>query len=261
MNITPPLPEAILLDLDDTILRFSAGQPDAWRIALETHCPDGTKVDAMLSSISEVTSEFWGNEQRAFWGRQNMFEARRIVAARALEAYGFARDRAHEIGDTMTRLKEEFVRPFDGAVSTLQALRHRGHRLGLLTNGSSEFQRRKLRRFELEQHFELILVEGEQGFGKPSAEFFNKALEFFKINAAQTVMIGDNLEADIQGAQSVGIPGIWHDCYQQGMVDDHGVRPARIIAALPELLRPQAGVAGTQQEAGSQLSGHRTLCG
>lgn len=230
------LPELVLLDLDDTILRFTAGQPDFWRLAIEQHCGARDDAESLLASIAKVTQEFWADEGRAYWGRQNLLRARRIVAERGLAPYGIPPGLAHAVGDTMTRVKEDSVRPFDGALSALAVLLDRGHRLGLLTNGSSEFQRRKLRRFELESCFELILIEGELGYGKPDPRVFRGALEFFGLPAAEAVMVGDNLVADILGAQTVGVAGVWHDCHQRGVPQRCQVRPSRVIRSIDELV-------------------------
>ena len=230
------LPEVVLFDLDDTILRFTAGQPDAWRLALDSCLTDKGALEEMLRSIATSADEFWSDSQRAHWGRQNMFEARRIVAERALALFGVPGALARTIGDTMTRTKEDLVRPFEGALETLDVLLHRGHRLGLLTNGSREFQRRKLQRYDLERRFELILVEGELGYGKPDARVFEKALAFFDLRPQETTMVGDRLSSDVFAAQAVGIPGVWHDCYGQGVPPDAPMAPARVIRRIAELV-------------------------
>ena len=236
MSARRTFPEVLLFDLDDTILRFTAGQPDAWRLALGQHIPDANVPEQMLGAIARVAEEFWSDPERAYWGRLNMFEARRIVAERALTPYGVPASLARLVGETMTRTKEDLVCPFEGAIETLDALIHHGHRLGLLTNGSSEFQRRKLERYDLERRFELILVEGELGYGKPDPRVFRRALEFFGVLPEATTMIGDRLGSDVFAAQTLGIPGIWHDCYGQGVPPDAPMAPARVIRRISELV-------------------------
>jgi putative hydrolase of the HAD superfamily len=230
------LPPVLLFDLDDTILRFSAGQPNCWQLALEQHAPQRTDHRVLLAAIETEGSEFWGLPSRAFWGRQNMHAARRLIACSALAAHGVALDLCHRIADEMTDRKEALVRPFDGALETLAALRERGHRLGLITNGSGLFQRRKLTRFALEPLFDVILIEGELGYGKPDQRVFERALEFFGVEAAAACMIGDNLEADIAAARGLGIPSIWHDAHGVGLPARGIGRPDRIIGSLDELL-------------------------
>jgi len=230
------LPRVLLFDLDDTILRFSAGQPDCWRLALELHAAHLDDHALLLRAIVAEGSEFWAPAERAFWGRQNMHAARRLIACSALAGHGVPLDLCHRIADEMTERKEALVRPFDGALEALASLRERGHRLGLITNGSSDFQRKKLTRFALEPLFDIILIEGELGYGKPDRRVFERALAFFDVAAADTCMIGDNLEADIAAARGLGIPAIWHDAHGVGLPAQPIATPDRIIVSLNELL-------------------------
>ncbi len=173
-------PRVLLFDLDDTILRFSAGQPNVWRHALQHHLPERSDLPTLLAAIEQEGRAFWAPAERAFWGRQNMQAARRLIASAALSRLGLEQELCHRVADMMSELKEAAVRPFDGALETLDRLRERGHRLALLTNGCSLFQRRKLTRYTLEPRFERILIEGELGYGKPDRRVFEAALEHFQ---------------------------------------------------------------------------------
>jgi len=234
--IAPDLPEVLLFDLDDTVLRFTAGQPDCWQLALALHLPDRADHTALLAAIRTEGNDFWAPAERAYWGRQNMHAARRLIASAALASQGISLTLCHRIADEMTDRKEALVQPFEGALDTLATLHRRGHRLGLLTNGSAEFQRRKLQRFELEPLFELVLIEGELGYGKPDPRVFERALSFFGVRPHETCMIGDNLEADIAGARAAGIPTVWHDAHGVGLPKAPLVRPDRVVRSLSELL-------------------------
>jgi putative hydrolase of the HAD superfamily len=233
--LVPGLPRVLLLDLDDTILRFSAGQPNFWQLSLRHHLPELADHATLLAAIEQEGREFWAPAERAFWGRQNMQEARRRIAAAALARQGLALELCHRIADLMTEQKEAAVQPFDGALETLQRLRQRGHRLALLTNGCSLFQRRKLARFDLTPLFERVLIEGELGFGKPDRRVFEGALAHFRAGPEEAWMIGDNLEADIAGAQALGIRGVWHDVEGSGVPVSSRVTPHRVIRRLTEL--------------------------
>jgi putative hydrolase of the HAD superfamily len=193
---------------------------------------------SLLAAVERVSHEFWSLEERAFWGRQNMHEARRRIACSALLEHGVLEEVCHGIAKHMTDAKEDEVRPFEGALQTLHTLRERGHRLGLLSNGCSVFQRRKLARHELEHLFELILIEGELGYGKPDRRVYEAALLHFGSKAHETWMIGDNLTADIAGAQAVGIRGIWHDAHGHGARAHGAVVPDKVITRISQLLEP-----------------------
>jgi putative hydrolase of the HAD superfamily len=230
------LPKVLLFDLDDTILHFTVGQPNCWQLALERYVPQRADHATLLSAIDVEGSDFWAPPGRAFWGRQHMYAARRLIACSALPAHGFSLDLCHRIADEMTERKEALVRPFEGALEVLSSLRLRGHRLGLLTNGSAEFQRKKLARFALEPLFDVILIEGELGYGKPDRRVFDAALVHFGVGAAHACMIGDNLEADVAGAHDSGISAVWHDAYGVGLPQCPIATPDRVIRSLGELL-------------------------
>lgn len=78
--------------------------------------------------------------------------------------------------------------------------------------------------------------------GKPSNDFFNAALASLGVDADSAIMVGDDIEADVNGAQTCGIQGILVRTgkYREGIASDRGFGPAAIIdsiADLPALLR------------------------
>jgi putative hydrolase of the HAD superfamily len=107
--------------------------------------------------------------------------------------------------------------------------------LGLITNGSSEDQRRKLDRFGLAPYFDCILIEGENGFGKPEPEVYELALGRLGIRPQEAWMVGDNLIWDIEAPQKLGIKGIWVDFAYQGLPEGYPIQPDRIIHSIAEL--------------------------
>src|SRR3954452_22891732 len=122
------MPRVLLFDLDDTILRFTSGQPNFWQLALESQLACSAEQHPRLCAhIERVSDEYWSVPDRAFQGRQDLHAARRAIARAALLAEGLSHDLCERIADEVTDRKEAFVRPFDGAIDTLVALRERGH--------------------------------------------------------------------------------------------------------------------------------------
>src|SRR3972149_256866 len=74
--------------------------------------------------------------------------------------------RPDDIANRYRDLREAGIRPFPGALETLTALRSRGVRLALVTNGSGLAQRAKIDRFRLGADFDCILIAGECGGGE-----------------------------------------------------------------------------------------------
>ena len=57
--------------------------------------------------------------------------------------------------------------------------------------------------------FDLILISEEVGFSKPDRRIFELALNKLNVQPEETLFVGDDLEKDIGGCQSVSIKGIW----------------------------------------------------
>jgi HAD superfamily hydrolase (TIGR01549 family) len=98
----------------------------------------------------------------------------------------------------------------EDALQTLETLKSRGYRLGLISNTSDDnnFQC-ILKRWKLGGFFEIILTSAALGIRKPDVRIFQFALERLGVQAEAAVMIGDTLEADVQGANQSGIYSIW----------------------------------------------------
>ncbi len=118
---------------------------------------------------------------------------------------------AEAMADRLTALRDEAIRPFPGALETLGRLQETGIRLALLSNGDGPTQRGKIERFALKGYFDHIQIEGEFGVGKPEERAFRNALTALDAEPGEAWMVGDNLEADILGAQQVGVHAIWVD--------------------------------------------------
>ena len=100
---------------------------------------------------------------------------------------------------------------FDDAYPTLDWLKSNGIRIGCVTNrvfGGPRF-REELRELGLDQYFESVSVSCDMGYMKPHPKAYQYALDEMKIDARETAMVGDSLRADIEGAQALGMLGIW----------------------------------------------------
>jgi HAD superfamily hydrolase (TIGR01662 family) len=95
------------------------------------------------------------------------------------------------------------------AIPTLQMLRKQGYRLGLISNTSDDKNvQQLLDRWELRPFFETIITSANCGIRKPDKHIFQLALDHFGVPAEQVAMVGDSPEADIFGANQMGIYSI-----------------------------------------------------
>jgi len=88
------------------------------------------------------------------------------------------------------------------------------HRLYALTNWSAETFPVALQRYEFLQHFEGILVSGEEKTRKPFPKIYEILLERYQINPFMSVFIDDNFE-NVEVAKKFGIKGIHFKSTQQ----------------------------------------------
>ena len=235
----PAFPDALLLDLDDTILDFESGADSCWTVVAERFAPrfNGFVDSDFLESIDRVRTWFWADPERHRTGRLDLGGAREGIVARALSALGMEDPTlAGEIRRTYEELRLEGIRPFPRAVEALTELRDRGVPMALLTNGDAAGQRHKIERFELAPYFRCIVIEGEFGVGKPDERVYRHALEQLGSEPARAWMVGDNLEWEIAAPQKLGIFSIWMDAAGKGLPPDSAVRPDRVIRSLWELV-------------------------
>ncbi|WP_251343376.1 HAD family hydrolase [Haloplanus halophilus] len=99
------------------------------------------------------------------------------------------------------------LEPVEGVEAMLATLRER-YRLGLLTNGPVVAQRSKLRALGWTDAFDVTLVTGELSAGKPDATAFETLLDALGTDAAATVFVGDDVDADVGGATAAGIDAV-----------------------------------------------------
>lgn len=233
------LPEAILLDLDDTILSFSAGAEEAWETVCRHFCeraPVPFSTEELYLRVLDSRQRYWSDPDRHKSGREHINQARREIMRFALAKLDFVDSSASDgAADEYSDIREASMHLFDGADEALSDFRKMGIRLGLLTNGGSLIQRRKLERFDLERFFEVILIDQEVGVSKPDPAIYRMALHQMRLSAGEVMMVGDNLEWDIGGAQSAGIFAVWNDYLKVGLPPASIVVPDFTVTSIREL--------------------------
>jgi putative hydrolase of the HAD superfamily len=239
-------PRALLLDLDDTILDDSSLVSDSWRIACAGHAHRLAPLapEAVVEAIRTKSKWFWGDPDRHREGRLQLDAARRSVVDMALRELGIEdTSLADCIGDSYSHHRDVGMQALPDAIETVRWLRESGRRLALLTNGAGAAQRRKITRFDIADFFDVILVEGELGFGKPDERVYRRALDALDVRASDAWMVGDNLDWDVRAPQQLGMRGVWIDARGGGLPPESTATPdyiVRSLAGIRPLLEPGA---------------------
>ena len=213
----------VLFDLDDTLTDSTGADERAWvsiAAVIGEHVPgiDPERLRERYAGVGE------SHYVELAAGRIDLVTFRRRRLADALSPWAeldealFAR-----YLHVKDRALEETA-AFPGAVAVVRHLRARGARVGVLTNGPSDFQRRKLVSCGLAGELDAIAISGEIGAVKPEAEAFARALELLGTHARETAMVGDSLANDVEGAVAAGFASVvW--------MNPHDIPPAGVTGA------------------------------
>jgi putative hydrolase of the HAD superfamily len=125
----------------------------------------------------------------------------------------------------------------DDSLSTLQLLKTNNYRLGILSNAGDDKDVQELvEGFGVREYFDFVLTSATCFYRKPHPRAFELALAHWNIQPEESVMIGDSLEADIQGAQSLNMRTIW--ITRRAQFSEAGrqrIKPDFSVRALKEL--------------------------
>jgi putative hydrolase of the HAD superfamily len=95
---------------------------------------------------------------------------------------------------------------FPGVLQMLQQVRDLGLKMGLLSNARNDWAVKEImNRLGLTAYFDAILTSAALGIRKPRPEPFREMLKLLAVGAAEAVMVGNSMEADIAGARPLGI--------------------------------------------------------
>ncbi len=113
----------------------------------------------------------------------------------------------YKLSDDYISYLPTFNHLFDGAIEILDYL-HIKYKLHIITNGFKEVQQGKLNNAKIDKYFVTITNSENVGVKKPNPKIFKYALNAAKARQKNSIMIGDNYEADILGALNYGVDAI-----------------------------------------------------
>jgi putative hydrolase of the HAD superfamily len=234
--------KTILFDLDDTLIVERKSAEESFR---ETIASTKIKLDYDLfaESIFKTAKEEWYklptidfclrigiSSWEGLWGdftgegiyfshlRQLAAKYRFDVWNNHLKKFGIEDEKlALQLGEDFKRIRNTKHVLFEETIEILNQLKNR-YQLGLITNGAPDIQWKKINGGRLASIFETIIISGEHGFAKPDSRLFEIALKRLNTVKESTVMIGDSLEKDIQGAHDFGLKTIWVN--RKGITDE-----------------------------------------
>lgn len=102
------------------------------------------------------------------------------------------------------------VATMDGADMVLEYL-YKKYSMSIITNGFEDVQEVKMESSGLHKYFNFVFTSESIGKKKPDPEIFEFAMDKVGVKKHEVIMIGDNLKADVEGAQNAGITPIFYN--------------------------------------------------
>ena len=197
--------EHVFFDLDHTLWDFEKNSDLAFQKVFNKQ---NINIDLtlFLKDYKPINKEYWklyreekvtkkelryGRLKKAF-DKINYTISDKLIDIIAIEYIEFLPDFNHLFKDT---------------IKILDYLKTK-YQLHIITNGFEEIQTKKMESSKIIHYFDKIITSESVGVKKPNPKVFNYALEIANANPKNSIMIGDSLEADIEGALNLGIKAI-----------------------------------------------------
>jgi HAD superfamily hydrolase (TIGR01549 family) len=179
-------------------------------------------IEKMIAIRNSVAAELKGEVV-------NLEDIRLHAFKRTVESVGPSNEAlAADLNATYMKHRFEDIELYPDVIPCLDAL-GRDYPLGLLSNGNGYPER-----CGLPDRFHFVLFSQDVGVEKPDRRMFLAACKQAGCAPSELVHVGDSLEADVAGANSVGAVSVWLN--RDGKQNDSGSAPAYEIRSLAELV-------------------------
>ncbi|MCY4015389.1 MAG: HAD family hydrolase [Gammaproteobacteria bacterium] len=228
---------AVLFDLDDTLIDFQYARRHGLR-AVQALLP--ALVPVPLEELELVHDEQLHAHYLLTLSGGLSDDAARLERVRGIcRRYRLQPDEwtVAQAAAAYARAQRSNARLVPGVRELLDALRGRV-KIGVVTNGPSTRQRRKLERFGIRPgDLDALAISEEVGATKPAKAVFAFALARLGVAPARATMIGDSWENDVLGALGSGMAAVWLNRYRRDCPDAERAVEIRGFEPLGEVLR------------------------
>lgn len=223
----------LFIDLDDTLWDTYHNNKECLEEVYSVY-----KFDRYYTSFEVFFDCYFSNNEK-LWAeyRQGVIDKSTLILERFLHVL---RPLGIEDVQYVLNLNNDFLqrttnktRLIPGAIDLLKYLKPK-YRLFILSNGFREVQEQKLTNSGLAPFFSKMILSEDAGINKPHQRIFDFALVNTNSRRAESLMIGDSWDADIEGAYRSKIDQIW---FNPGNLSPKGISPTYTISSLDEIKR------------------------
>ena len=194
--------EHVFFDLDHTLWDFDRNSELAFREIFEKQ-KIALDIEDFLGVYKPINFKYWELY------RNNSVSKEALRFGRLKESFDSLKFETQDA--TINLIADDYIEYLpknnhllDGSMELLNNLKNK-YRLHIITNGFEEVQQRKMKGSGIHEFFETITTSEEAGVKKPHPQIFQIAVKKSGAQISNSVMIGDNLEADIIGAHKFGL--------------------------------------------------------
>ena len=199
----------IFIDLDNTIWDFETNSRNSL-----SYCFDKFNYQNFFPDF-ETFYQIYHQHNNTLWGLYREAKITKHVLNRErflfpLQSIGIEnKTLAQSFGENYLETLSVQSILIDGAYDLLCYLKEKNYHLFILSNGFEEVQTKKMQSANIIVFFDGIILSDYIGYNKPHKKIFEFALQKANVKKENTIMIGDDWEADIVGAKNMGIDQIF----------------------------------------------------
>jgi putative hydrolase of the HAD superfamily len=228
------MPQAIFFDLDETLIRHSEPVMEQLQAVCHQHLADLS--EARWHAFHEHLMTNVGQMWRDIAVHQGQCEAEFTQIFRdGLERAGGDAALAEPMIEAFLASVVESTGPTAGAHEVLDRLAAAGIATGIITNGFSFLQKRKVMAHGLAERVRFVLTSEDAGAHKPDARIFHLAMAQVGFAAADCWHVGDHRDNDIGGAINAGLSAVLYDPERKLAAEAQQPAPYRVIRRLTEI--------------------------
>lgn len=195
----------VFFDLDHTLWDFERNSALTFQFIFKN---EGLAIDLerFLEYYVPINLKFWKLYREERVSKEEL-RYQRLRQSFDLMGFGITDQIIYALSESYIQHLSSFKHVIPGTFELLEYLKEK-YRLHIITNGFSEAQEKKMDNANIRHYFEVVINSEMAGVKKPNPEIFLLALKEAGVAPQNALMIGDNLEADILGAQNVGLHAI-----------------------------------------------------
>lgn len=196
----------IFFDLDHTLWDFDKNSEMAFdRIFSEKYSE--VRVEDFIEKYAPINQACWKLYQEDKITHQELRYNRLKLSFEALD-YTISDDNINQIANDYIAFLPDNNHLFDGTIEVLEYLKPK-YKLHIITNGFANVQDRKISNAALGGYFSTITNSESAGVKKPNSIIFDYAVNLAQTSKEKSIMIGDDFDADVNGALNAGLDAIF----------------------------------------------------